>query len=626
MESKNIDNFGPNKDIYIKNYSDIKKEYKIYSKKIEADINILTFDKDSYISDLKEKDGYILVAMNKIKSDRSGNSDIINYSKLKIQIIKNFKENNKNNKKVNIEIEKNKKIKKIEFQTLKFVKYDIYKINENICLLFVFLLNDFYLFKIYDNPDEDSDSLTYIQLKFDYYNKSIKYLFLGTVKLNNNLELSFLGKPNNAFIFFIFNLSSIINESNESNEIEYRIEERFLDNSQKIKLNKFNRGNNIDKYLFIEENSSYLIYKNINNKERMECHKLEITYKNDCYIQNYKYPILLKKSDKMYIIIDITKTDYKEYKSVCNIILGIFEIYYNMEKQVYNTKLLQEIYINKKSDNYNVDLLTLNNLIFIEEKNNKVINIRLDNNCLVEKIHEFKLDLTSLNPINNISDIEGYIRIYSYSKYEIKYITIINPNINTYASLITSMVKDQFNKSVNEDIFFTKKYNILKEESKEQIQQIEKMDEKLNKIAHEAVQATKDDTKYGDDIKMINKNINNNNNNINNTNQMNSNILNNEHINYINQISNQYNPLNQINQVNQRVLIDPRINQINYNQSMNQINLMNQLKNMQNQNNLNIYSSYVKNYLPINQHNYNNNINPNILKYQTNKNYKGKKD
>ena len=626
MESKNIDNFGPNKDIYIKNYSDIKKEYKIYSKKIEADINILTFDKDSYISDLKEKDGYILVAMNKIKSDRSGNSDIINYSKLKIQIIKNFKENNKNNKKVNIEIEKNKKIKKIEFQTLKFVKYDIYKINENICLLFVFLLNDFYLFKIYDNPDEDSDSLTYIQLKFDYYNKSIKYLFLGTVKLNNNLELSFLGKPNNAFIFFIFNLSSIINESNESNEIEYRIEERFLDNSQKIKLNKFNRGNNIDKYLFIEENSSYLIYKNINNKERMECHKLEITYKNDCYIQNYKYPILLKKSDKMYIIIDITKTDYKEYKSVCNIILGIFEIYYNMEKQVYNTKLLQEIYINKKSDNYNVDLLTLNNLIFIEEKNNKVINIRLDNNCLVEKIHEFKLDLTSLNPINNISDIEGYIRIYSYSKYEIKYITIINPNINTYASLITSMVKDQFNKSVNEDIFFTKKYNILKEESKEQIQQIEKMDEKLNKIAHEAVQATKDDTKYGDDIKMINKNINNNNNNINNTNQMNSNILNNEHINYINQISNQYNPLNQINQVNQRVLIDPRINQINYNQSMNQINLMNQLKNMQNQNNLNIYSSYVKNYLPINQHNYNNNINHNILKYQTNKNYKGKKD
>ena len=626
MESKNIDNFGPNKDIYIKNYSDIKKEYKIYSKKIEADINILTFDKDSYISDLKEKDGYILVAMNKIKSDKSGNSDIINYSKLKIQIIKNFKENNKNNKKVNIEIEKNKKIKKIEFQTLKFVKYDIYKINENICLLFVFLLNDFYLFKIYDNPDEDSDSLTYIQLKFDYYNKSIKYLFLGTVKLNNNLELSFLGKPNNAFIFFIFNLSSIINENNESNEIEYRIEERFLDNSQKIKLNKFNRGNNIDKYLFIEENSSYLIYKNINNKERMECHKLEITYKNDCYIQNYKYPILLKKSDKMYIIIDITKTDYKEYKSVCNIILGIFEIYYNMEKQVYNTKLLQEIYINKKSDNYNVDLLTLNNLIFIEEKNNKVINIRLDNNCLVEKIHEFKLDLTSLNPINNISDIEGYIRIYSYSKYEIKYITIINPNINTYASLITSMVKDQFNKSVNEDIFFTKKYNILKEESKEQIQQIEKMDEKLNKIAHEAVQATKDDTKYGDDIKMINKNINNNNNNINNTNQMNSNILNNEHINYINQISNQYNPLNQINQVNQRVLIDPRINQINYNQSMNQINLMNQLKNMQNQNNLNIYSSYVKNYLPINQHNYNNNINPNILKYQTNKNYKGKKD
>jgi len=296
-----------------------------------------------------------------------------------------------------------------------------------------------------------------------------------------------------------------------------------------------------------------------------------------------------------------------------------------MEKQVYNTKLLQEIYINKKSDNYNVDLLTLNNLIFIEEKNNKVINIRLDNNCLVEKIHEFKLDLTSLNPINNISDIEGYIRIYSYSKYEIKYITIINPNINTYASLITSMVKDQFNKSVNEDFFFTKKYNILKEESKEQIQQIEKMDEKLNKIAHEAVQATKDDTKDGGDIKMINKNINNNN-NINNTNQMNSNILNNEHINYINQISNQYNPLNQINQVNQRVLIDPRINQINYNQSMNQINLMNQLKNMQNQNNLNIYSSYVKNYLPINQHNYNNNINPNILKYQTNKNYKGKKD
>ena len=252
---------------------------------------MLKFDKDSYISDLKEKDGYILVAMNKINS---ATEDIINYSKLKIQIIKNFNENNKNNKKVNIEIEKNKKIKINEFKNLKFLKYDIFKINENICFLFVFLLNDFYLFKIYDNPDEDSDSLTYIQLEFDYY-KQIKYLFLGTVKLNNYLELSFLGKPNNAFIFFIFNLSSIINESNK---IEYRIEERFLDNSgsQSKKLNKFNRGNNVDKYLFIEENSFYLIYKNINNKERMECHKLEITYKNDSYIQNFKFPNLLKKS------------------------------------------------------------------------------------------------------------------------------------------------------------------------------------------------------------------------------------------------------------------------------------------------------------------------------------------
>ncbi len=621
MESKNNVNFGPNNDIYIKNYTDIKNEYKIYSKKIEANINVLKFDKDSYISDLKEKDGYILVAMNKINS---ATEDIINYSKLKIQIIKNFNENNKNNKKVNIEIEKNKKIKINEFKNLKFLKYDIFKINENICFLFVFLLNDFYLFKIYDNPDEDSDSLTYIQLEFDYY-KQIKYLFLGTVKLNNYLELSFLGKPNNAFIFFIFNLSSIINESNK---IEYRIEERFLDNSgsQSKKLNKFNRGNNVDKYLFIEENSFYLIYKNINNKERMECHKLEITYKNDSYIQNFKFPNLLKKSDKMYIIIDLTKTDYEEYKSVCYVILGVFEIYYNMEKQVYNTKLLQEIYINKKSDNYSVDLLTLNNLIFIEDKNNKVINIRLDNNCLVEKIHEFEVDLTSLKPINNLSDIEGYIRIYSYSKFEIKYITIINPNINIYTSLITSIIKDQFNKTVNEDIFFIKKYNSLKEVFKEQNKKIEKMDEKLNKIAHEAVQATKDDTKDSDDnIKMINKNINNN--SISNTNQMNSNVLNNEYINYKNQIINQYNPLNQLNQTNQGILIDPRINQINYN-TMNQINSINpfnQLKNMQNQNNLNIYSSLVKNYLPTNKLNFNNN-NPTMLKYQTNKNYKGKKD
>jgi hypothetical protein len=174
--------FDKNKDIYIKNYSNIGKEYKIYFKKVESDIDKLTFDKDFYISNLKEKDGYFFVTMNKISPlDES----TINYSTLKIHIIKNFSESNKSQKKVDIEIKKEKKISKKDFQNLKFLNYDFLKVNDNICFLFVLLLNKFYLFKIYDNPNKDS--LDYTRLKFENNKSNNKYLYLGNKKYNNNL-------------------------------------------------------------------------------------------------------------------------------------------------------------------------------------------------------------------------------------------------------------------------------------------------------------------------------------------------------------------------------------------------------------------------------------------------------
>jgi hypothetical protein len=110
----------------------------------------------------------------------------------------------------------------------------------------------------------------------------------------------------------------------------------------------------------------------------MKLYKFEIFYKEKS-INNLDIPLLFQKSNKMIIIIDLIRNKIRENPSK-SLTFGIFEIFFNEEKQKYNTKLMQEITIKEISENYFINLISENKLAIFD--NSIIYYITLDNNCL----------------------------------------------------------------------------------------------------------------------------------------------------------------------------------------------------------------------------------------------------
>jgi hypothetical protein len=595
------------KNIEIKTYIKQKENKKRINEIKEIDekgtiIKKLSSSNENFImiSDLKEKVGYSLITLHEIKIE----NEIIKYINLKIEILKVSNES----KRCTIEIKKEKSMKKIEFLKLQFIQYDIFKINDNTSFLFIVFFNKFYFYEIYDKID----LIGFIELTDpninDKFNKKDKYLLLGNNISNNILEYCFLVKPNNNILYLIFNLSSI---HNKNNEIFYEKEERNLqpEELQILNLNKrfkFNRGINMDKYLFITDNNmKYFICKDQNIKSNMKLYKFEIFYKEQL-INNLDVPLLFQNSNKMFIIIDLIRNKILKDQSKA-LTFGIFEIFFNEEKKQYNTKLIQEITIKEISKNYFINLISENKLAIFD--NSIIYNITLDNNCLVDNICPYKMKESK--KFNLYEDDES-IRIYSNTNFEVSIIKLKKQNIKKYSSFIYSQTNLILKDIMNENReYMNKIINPIKNELKEQYLKKQEKEDKQEKISRFLSGLTQDNNYNANNS--INNNVNNKNtpnkNASINNNQFNQNQLyqnlSQEQINYLNQINyiTQINKINQLNQINQRN-IDPRINQLN---AIHQLNQIQQINNIQNPNSVLLYPNLINNILPINQQNFNNN-------------------
>jgi len=620
-----IENEENENNIEIKTYINQKENKKRINEIKEINekgkiIKRLSSTNENYImiSDLREKNGYSLITLHEIKIE----NEIIKYINLKIEILKVSNES----KRCIIEIRKEKSMKKNEFLKLQFIQYDIFKINDNTSFLFIVFFNKFYFYEINDKID----SIDYIELADpnidDKLNKKDKYLLLGNNISNDILEYCFLVKPNNTILYLIFNLSSI---HNKNNEILYKKEERIFQQEELQILNlnkrfKFNRGINLDKYLFItEDNMKYFICKDENSQSNMKLHKFEIFYKEQV-INNLDIPLLVQKSNKMFIIIDLIRNKILKNQSK-TATFGIFEIFFNEEKKIYNAKLIQEITIKEISEKYIISLITENKLAIFD--NSIIYNMTLDDNCLVDNIYPYKMKESK--KLNLYEDDES-IRIYSNTKFEVSIIKLekqnmnINININKYSSFISSQTNLILKDIMNENReYMNNKINPIKKELKEQYFKKGEKEDKQEKIARFLVGLTQENNNMNMNMNnSINNGVNNKNtsnknsaSNNNNNNQFGQNQLypnlSNEQINYLNQINyinqiNQIKQINQINQINQMNNInnDPRINQL---KAMQQINQIQQLNNIQSPNNALLYSNLINNILPINQQNFNNN-------------------
>ena len=582
---------------------------KIDSEKIKK----YSLDKKLYISNLKEKNGLIFIISHKINP--SNDKTIVNYVSLNIDIIKNSSDLELMN---HIEIPRETQIKFENFTKLKFLDYDVFKINENISFLFILLINDFYLYKIWKNPE--NDSINYKKLEFE--KKKKKIIFLGNYKNENNiLEYAFITKPDNNFIYFNFNLSDLI----ESDQINYKIEEKSLKDEEKnrVLLKRLKRGEDVDKYIIEEDQKFFILYKDENNINNMLIFPFEIVYKDQIFIKKLKNQFYLKFLEKMFLIIDLTDNENIN-KEKNQILLGIFEILFNKEKNIFTTKLLQEITINKNKE-YDVHYLSNKQIMVVVDKH-IVYYITLNYNCFAEKIYKLIFDKSLKIRKNAIYEDDNLIRFFWFNNNEIFYISInksredvIIPSIQNFESFINSYTKEKLNSFFQGEYNQAKeKYNSIKKKMKAEKLEVEKNENNIEKISKYLINVTQEginhtnnnytNNEIKEEINLINNNKNQN------INQFNINSMNlNEQINYFNQLNqinqykynlnNSYNQINPINTLDQINFIDPRFaNQLNINNLYQQIN-PNQFNNIQNLSNINIYSSLLDN---------RSNINPNL--------------
>lgn len=617
--------------INIKTYSQQKGKELIYQiQNIKGKSDDFNYEEELIISNIKEKDDLTLVVFHKIiQLDKTK----IKYKKLIIRIIKELQ----HDKSIDIEITNDTELNINDFLILNFLYYDVFKVNEQFYFFFIFLFNNFYIYKIY----EKEDNKLYYEILNIKNNSNYKieesntHLLLGNSIYNDNiLEYAFLEKPKNNFLYLIFNLNSI---SIENNFVECKINIRNLDKNilDKFKLKKFWRGFNNDKFIFIEGKKFYMIAKD-QDDSRMQIYPFEINYENTKILPN-KVTFLVKILDKTYIIVDMSKLG--NFNKNNQAILFIFEIYYDVEKNIINTKIIQEIYINinSKDGNFYSNLISTNKLMIIDDQ--MIYYIILNNNCLVDYVYLInKKDPKILPRKYNLNSDNEFIRLYimnskkccfsctqinikerenNYNNNKKK--KIIDINLNNYNSYINSSIKNHMNKLIRENrVDFDKNYNSIKINSNAQNEEIDKSGnaiEKLSKIAVEIIEdipQEKDASQYNninnENKKLIyNSNISNNyiNNSVN-ENKWPTNILN-----YINNTNQMYKNNNSMAQLN----LTQNNNQMNngtYIQRLNQYNQMNEMNKMHIIDNSNlIQNSMNNNYIPNNQ--LYSNINPNFF-------------
>lgn len=486
-------------NIKIKSYEELDANYKIYPKKeIEGKSIDLIYENE--ISNLTEKDGLTLMIMHQ---STIINNKSLKYKKFILRLVKFLPEN----KIAKTDIEINKE--KIFEYYPNFFHCDIFRVNNEISFLFIFLFNEFYYYKIIEKEENNEKNLEYVELNIalnDKINKANNHLFVGNSIYNDKiLEYVFLEKPGNYFLYFIFNLSSL---ETETKEVECKIVQRSLDKSylEKYKLNKLRKGFNIDKFIFLENETFQIIVKDDKNESRMLMYPLEINYNQKKIIKEKIF--ILKILNKMYFIIDATNLE----KSTINknfIILAIFEIAFDEEKKIFKGKLMQEINIkiNSKDGKYNSNCIDNNKILIVDDKT--IYFIILNDNCLVKSIYLFNKILPKKYYLN---DDENYFHIYSIEQRE-KYVSCIkikkekseikqeieqeeiqnNSNIDINNLNIESIIKNKIAYLMKSNREILEKENIkLKDKIKGEKIETEKNEKRVEKLSMQAVEDIED--------------------------------------------------------------------------------------------------------------------------------------
>ena len=382
----------------ISNTENLSEDYTIFSQQEITNNNLeellINQSNEFHLSNIKIKEDFILIISTKISNNRlvtQSNDKNININGFNIRIINlNLKkeENNEDKKEINITIPL-KETKIIPNNNLfKYFFYDFIKIDDFKSYLHVYAFGQLHIYKIYKKDNQ----LKYNKIELKKFNEKTKVLYLGEYfkSEENILEIELLLKPSNTFLFLEI-------DTNEKGSKIIEKEYELKHNKAKKILNRFIRSY-CGSFLFSEKETKkkYIINKEENDTE-IQIKEAKINIADDSFY--YLYSI----SNKLYLISELPPEKFDDFNEHY-IVLGIYYLFYNEEKDKYNSQLIQKIMIKNIGGikEHNININTLNYVsVHIGEN---LFFIHLNKKSSVDSINKIYLNSNNLQLSNIISD------------------------------------------------------------------------------------------------------------------------------------------------------------------------------------------------------------------------------
>ena len=437
---------------------------------------------DRFISNIKLIENFIII----ISTKTSKNLSELNSIKIlgfEISIIKLNLNPGEEKQEINITIPL-KEPKVITNKNLSVQKYffsDFIKVSENKSYFHICVFDQLHIYKIYIKDNQ----LKYNKIELKKFNEKTKILYLGECfnKDENMVEIDLLLKPLNNLMVLEINA-----DDNKMQKIEEKIYE-----FKNIQNNEYNNKNIFHKYLrsfcgkFLftekETDKKYLIYRD-NNDMVIKHVNLDILEKNNIGNNNY-INFLYTFEKELYLLAELPKENEDEDRYI---ILGIFNLIYNEEKDIYESILTQKILINNEGRNNSYFInINMDNDISIQTSES-LTYIQLGKNSSVEKIYKINTNAKELQ-ISKINCVkfDQWLILLSFIKEDI---------------YVSKLKKDDLNYVEKNCISnYERKQNMKDNEKVDNENEIKEQDvDNNNKINNEQDIINSKDEKYSNEI------------------------------------------------------------------------------------------------------------------------------
>ena len=335
---------------------------------------------DRFICNIKLIENYIII----ISVKTSKNLSEINSIKIlgfEVSVIKLNLSLNEEKSEINISIplKEPKVFTNKNFLVQKYFFSDFIKISEEKNYFHICVFDQLHIFKIYIKDNQ----LKYNKIELKKFNEKSKVLYLGEYynKKENILEIDLLIKPMNNILILE------INTDEKSQKVEEKIYEfSNMKYNNKNVFHKYLRSF-CGKFLFTEKETDkkYLIYR---NNDDIIIKPVNLNEPN-----NNSLLFLYTHENNLYLITEIHKENENEE---CYLNLGIFNLYYDEEKDAYEPKLIQKVMIKNEAGNKKYSIsINMDKDISIQIAD-YIIYIQLGKNNSVEKAYKLNTNAKQL--------------------------------------------------------------------------------------------------------------------------------------------------------------------------------------------------------------------------------------